>query len=310
MKIAIVGAGGFVGRTLVARLTADGHDVVPIVRTPRGMAGERRVEDIGPDTDWSGLLGDAEAVVHLAARVHVMDDRAADPITLYRRVNVEGTLNLARQAAAAGVRRFLFLSSIKVNGEASAPGRPFRADDPPRPEDPYGISKWEAEDGLAAIRRQTAMEIVVVRPPLVHGPGVAGNFAALMRALRRGLPLPLGKAGGNRRSLVGIDNLADFIALALAHPAAAGRVLLVADGEDLSTRDLLRRLAAAMGRKARLLPVPLSLLRLGARLVGKRAAADRLLGDLQVDIGESRDLLGWSPPLSVDEGLRRAARTA
>jgi len=310
MKIAIVGAGGFVGRTLAARLTADGHDVVPIVRTQRGMAGERRVEDIGPDTDWSDLLGGAEAVVHLAARVHVMHDRAADPLIPYRRVNVEGTLNLARQAAASGVRRFLFLSSIKVNGEASAPGRPFRPDDPPRPEDPYGISKWEAEQGLAGIGRETAMEIVIVRPPLVHGPGVAGNFAAMMRALERGLPLPLGMAGGNRRSLVGIDNLADFIALALVHPAAAGRTWLVADGEDLSTRDLLRRLAAAMGRKAQLLPVPLPLLRLGARLAGKRAAADRLLGDLQVDIGESRHLLGWSPPLSVDEGLRRAVGAA
>lgn len=307
MKIAVVGAGGFVGRCLVVRLGADGHEVAPIVRTARAMPGERLIGDIDGATDWSGALAGVEAVVHLAARVHVMDEAPAPALARYRRVNTAGTLNLARAAAAAGVRRFVFLSSIKVNGERTVAGRPFRPDDPPRPEDSYAVSKLEAEQGLLALARETAMEIVIVRPPLVYGPGVAGNFATMMDWLRRGRPLPLGRVAGNRRSLIGIDNLVDFIALCVAHPAAANRVLLVADGEDVSTRALLERLAAAMNRRARLLPVPEAVLRGLARLAGKGAAGDRLLGSLQVDIGESRRLLGWSPPVTLAEGLRRAA---
>lgn len=308
MKVAVVGAGGFVGRALAARLHSDGHDVLPLVRTPRGLPGERLTGEIDGGTDWSGLLGGAEAVVQLAARVHVMDESAADPLAAYRRVNVDGTVNLARQAAAQGVRRFVFLSSIKVNGERTAPGRPFRPDDPPAPEDGYGISKLEAEQGLRALSAETNMAVTIIRPPLVHGPGAGGNFAAMVRWLKRGRPLPLGSASANQRSLVGIDNLVDFIALCLLHPEAANRTLLVSDGEDVSTRKLLERLGAALGKKARLLPAPKALLRGTARLLGKGAAADRLFGSLQVDISESRRLLGWTPPVSLDEGLRRAVQ--
>ncbi len=310
MKVAVVGAGGFVGRALTARLLSDGHDVLPLVRTSRGLPGERLGGELGGETDWEGLLGDAEAVVQLAARVHVMDERAADPLEAYRRVNVEGTLNLARQAAAQGVRRFVFLSSIKVNGERTEPGRPFRPDDVPAPEDAYGISKLEAEQALRALAAETGMAVTIIRPPLVHGPGAGGNFAAMVRWLKRGRPLPLGGASANLRSLVGIDNLVDFIALCLLHPEAVNRTLLVSDGEDVSTRALLERLGAALGRKARLLPAPRALLRGTARLLGKGAAADRLFSSLQVDISESRRLLGWTPPLSLDEGLRRAVRDA
>jgi nucleoside-diphosphate-sugar epimerase len=308
MKVAVVGAGGFVGRALAARLLFDGHDVLPLVRTPRGLPGETLTGEIDGNTDWSGVLGGAEAVVHLAARVHVMDENDADPLKAYRRVNVEGTLNLARQAAAQGVRRFVFLSSIKVNGERTAPGRPFRADDVPAPEDAYGISKLEAEQGLRALAAESGMAVTIIRPPLVHGPGAGGNFAAMVRWLKRGRPLPLGSASANQRSLVGIDNLVDFIALCLLHPEAANRTLLVSDGEDVSTKALLERLGAALGKKARLLPAPKALLRGTARLLGKGAAVDRLFGSLQVDISESRHLLGWTPPVSLDEGLRRAVQ--
>lgn len=306
MKVAVVGAGGFIGRPLVTRLAAAGHEVLPLVRTPCGLPGERATGEIDGDTDCTGLFAGTEAVIHLAARVHIMDDRTTDPLEAYRRINVAGTLNLARAAAVAGVRRFIFLSSIKVNGERSPPARPFRPDDVPAPEDPYGQSKWEAEQAVFALVAEGNMEMVVIRPPLVHGPGARGNFAAMLGWLRRGRPLPLGRATANRRSLVGIDNLTDFITLSLAHPAAANRTFLVSDGEDVSTRGLIERLAAGLGVRARLLPFPLAALRLGSRLLGKDAAADRLLGNLQVDISESRRLLGWSPPVSLEEGIRRA----
>ena len=233
-----------------------------------------------------------------------MKDEEADPLAEYRRVNVEGTLNLARQAADAGVRRFIFISSVKVNGEQTPPGKPFGAEDRPVPEDAYGISKWEAEQGLQQLAAETGMELVVIRPPLVYGPGVKGNFAAMIRLVEKGIPLPLG-AIHNQRTLVALDNLVDLIIRCIDHPAAANQVFLAGDGEDLSTTELLRRLGKAMGRPVRLLPVPESLLVLGATLLGKQAVARRLLGSLQVDISKARDLLGWEPPLSVDEGLRR-----
>ena len=240
------------------------------------------------------------AVVHLAARVHVMRDTAADPLSEFRRVNVDGTLNLARAAAAAGVKRFVYLSSLKVNGESGT----FAADDPPAPQDAYGISKHEAEAGLRMIAAHGTLEVVIIRPPLVYGPGVRANFAALVRAIARGIPLPLG-AVRNLRSLVGIDNLVDFILTCIGHPAATNETFLVSDGEDLSTTDLARRLARAMGRRARLIPVPAAALMLMATAIGRRDVAERLLGSLQVDISKSRRRLAWNPPISVDEGLRR-----
>jgi nucleoside-diphosphate-sugar epimerase len=220
---------------------------------------------------------------------------------------VDGTLNLARQAAERGVQRFIFLSSVKVNGEQTLSGKQFAAQDKAVPVDAYAISKWEAEQGLLKIAQESRMEVVIIRPPLVYGPGVKANFLAMMRWLHKGLPLPLG-AIQNKRSFVALDNLVDLVVTCLDHPAAANQVFLAGDGEDLSTPELLRRLGLALGSPARLLPVPVPLLKSGAALLGKSDMAQRLCGSLQVDISKARTLLGWSPPISVDEGLRRTAQ--
>lgn len=308
-EILLTGATGFVGQALDARLRSEGRRLLGTARRSGqlGTGTPVAAAELRPDQDWSACLAHTRAVVHLAARVHVMDERAADPLAAFRLANTAGTLNLARQSAAAGVRRFVFVSSIKVNGEQTAPGRAFRFDDAPAPLDPYGVSKREAEEGLRALGATSGMEIVIVRPPLVYGPGVKANFAALMRAVRRGWPLPLGDVTANRRSLVALDNLVDLLVSCINHPAAAGQTFLVSDGEDLSTAELLRRMGQALGRPARLLPVPASLLEAGAALLGRRAMAQRLLGSLQVDIAHTCRTLGWAPPVSVDEGLRRAA---
>ncbi|WP_081622846.1 MULTISPECIES: NAD-dependent epimerase/dehydratase family protein [unclassified Thioalkalivibrio] len=309
-RVLVTGATGFVGSAVVQRLAAEGR-LVPVAGCRRSGSVPEGAElavtpSLGPEADWSGALQGVEAVVHAAARVHVMEEDAADPLAEYRRANVDGTLALARQAAQAGVRRFVFVSSVKVNGEQTAPGSAFSAADAPAPEDPYGVSKAEAEAALFALGRETGMEIVAVRPPLVYGPGAGGNFARMARWVGKGVPLPLGAVTRNRRSLVGLDNLVDLLVTCLEHPAAANRVFLAGDGEDLSTTDLLRRVAAAMDRRARLLPVPPVLLRAGARAVGRGEMARRLLDSLQVDISHTRETLGWEPPVSVDEGLRRA----
>jgi len=263
------------------------------------------VGELGAETDWGDAVRGAEVVIHTAARVHVMKDGAQDPLSEFRRMNVEGSLNLALQAAEAGVRRFVFVSSIKVNGERALVNQPFTAENIPAPIDPYGVSKHETEQGLHRLATETGMEVVVIRPPLVYGPGVKANFRALMRAVAGGIPLPLG-AIDNRRSMVALDNLVDLIITCIKHPAAANETFLVSDGEDLSTPDFVRRLARAMGRPARVIPVPESLLMAGAKLLGKQEAVRRLCGSLQVDISKTRELLGWTPPISVDEGLRRA----
>lgn len=304
MRVAVVGAGGFVGLRLVERLQADGHSVLPIVRTPRGLAGEQPVADIGT-ADWPQLLAGVDVVVHLAARVHMMDDRSADPLAEFRKVNTIGTMAVAHAAARAGVKRFVFISSIKVNGEATPHGAPFKADDSPQPSDPYGVSKAEAETALFDLAATVPMEVTVIRPPLVYGPGVGGNFALMIKWLRRGVPLPLGGISGNRRSLVGIDNLVDLITVALTHPGAANDIFLVSDGCDVSTRTLLTKLASALGKQARLLPIPQAVILGLARAARKEAAATRLIGNLQVDIEKTRQLLNWSPPVSMDEALKR-----
>lgn len=279
--ILVTGATGFVGCALVRQLAADRafNGVVAAVRQRVAPWPERvtqlQVGDLLSTTDWSAALQGVRALVHCAARVHVMQDDAVDPLDAYRLVNVEGTLNLARQAAAAGVRRFVFLSSIKVNGEATPPGRPFTADAVPAPLDSYGVSKLEAEQGLRELEAKTSMEVVIVRPPLVYGPGVKANFASMMRWVARGMPLPLG-AIHNARSMVTLDNLVDLLVTCLKHPAAAGQTFLVSDGEDVSTSELLRRTAQAMGREAFLLPIPTFMLERGAALLGKRAVAQRL----------------------------------
>ncbi len=251
-------------------------------------------------------MAGVEVVIHAAARVHVMHDESSDPLAEFRKVNVDGTLNLARQAAEAGVGRFIFISSIKVNGEGTPVGVPYVADGQAAPADPYGISKMEAEQGLRALAAETGMEVVIIRPTLVYGPGVKANFLNMMRWLHKGVPLPFG-AIYNQRSLVALDNLVDLIVTCIDHPTAANQTFLVSDGEDLSTTELLRRMGVALGKPARLLPVPSRLLEAGAAMLGKQALAQRLCGSLQVDISKTRELLNWSPPVSVDEALRKTA---
>lgn len=312
MRVLVTGATGFVGSTLVrALIRKTGIDVVGVVRSPDATlpkgAATFRVDGLTPEQDWGAVLPGTDAVVHCAARAHVMHEQSADPLAEFRKINVEATLNLARQSAEAGVRRFVFISTIKVNGEKTEAGRPFNADQPPNPVDSYGVSKMEAEAGLQALARGTGMELVIIRPPLIYGPGVKANFLAMMRWLRRGIPLPLGAVTENQRSLVAVDNLVDLIAICLDHPAAANQTFLVSDGEDISTAELLRRLGAVLGRPARLFPVPAGLLRSAAAMLGRQEIAQRLCSSLVVDIGKTRDLLNWSPPVSVDEGLRRAA---
>lgn len=307
MRVLVTGATGFVGIASIVRLIDEARFLVRgAVRRQSAelpVGAERVVvSDLAPDTDWQHALTGVDTVVHLAARVHVMRDAVADQLAEFRRVNVAGTMNLARQAAVTGVKRFVYLSSVKVNGESGA----HIETDPPAPEDAYGISKHEAELGLRHIAPETGMEVVIIRPPLVYGPGVKANFQVLMRAVARGIPVPLG-AIHNRRSLVALDTLVDFIVTCIEHPAAANETFLVSDGDDLSTTDLISRLARAMGRPARLIPVPKSVLMAGATLLGKRDVAQRLLGSLQVDISKAQQVLGWTPPISVDEGLRRAA---
>jgi nucleoside-diphosphate-sugar epimerase len=285
----VTGASGFIGAAACARL-AQTHAVRGAVRRP-GVDLPAGVEPamvggLAGDTDWTRALKGVQVVVHAAARVHLMRDAAQDPLTEYRRVNVAGTMQLARQAAEAGVGRFVFLSSIKVNGEETMTGSPYTADEEPAPIDPYGMSKHEAEQGLFQLASNSGMQVVAIRPVLVYGPGVKANFQTMMRWLQRGLPLPFG-AIRNRRSLVALDNLVD--------------------GEDFSTTELLRRTATAMGTRGRLVPMPERLIWAAACLCGKPEVARRLCGSLQVDITKTRKLLNWSPPISPDDALRRAA---
>ncbi|MBD9610147.1 MULTISPECIES: UDP-glucose 4-epimerase family protein [Pseudomonas] len=311
MRILLAGASGFVGSGLIAPLLERGHEITAAVRKLKvdldSRVTQSLVNGLSADQDWQGLLKDQDLVIQLAARVHVMSDESSDPLAEYRKVNVEGTLNLARQAADAGVKRFIFLSSIKVNGEGTALGKPYVADGEEAPSDPYGISKMEAEHALRALAAETGMEVVIIRPVLVYGPGVRANFLSMMRWLDKGVPLPFG-AIHNQRSLVALDNLVDLIVTCTEHFAAANQTFLVSDGEDLSTTMLLRRMATALGKPARLLPVPSWMLETGATLLGKQALAQRLCGSLQVDISKTRELLNWKPPVSVDEALRNTAK--
>ncbi len=311
-KVLITGVNGFVGKTLSDELVIKGFNVNGTVRSVMsvdfpGAITKFVIKDIDSKTDWQNALEGVDMVIHLAARVHVMKDTAIDALSEFRRVNVEGTLNLARQAVEAGVQRFIFISSIKVNGEGSILGQPYTPEDQPAPVDPYGISKREAEDGLRQLASETGMEVVIIRPPLVYGPGVKANFQSMMRWLDKGIPLPLG-AIHNQRSLVSLDNLIDLIVTCIHHPAAANQIFIAGDGEDLSTTELLQRMAAALGKKAWLIPVPSFILEWGASLVGKQAITQKLCGSLQVDISKARDLLDWKPPVSVDEALRKTAQ--
>ena len=313
-RVCVSGANGFIGQALLRSLLDLHHLVIGAVRgtdrtMPESGLPSVAVGDIGDDTNWSAAIAGVDCVIHCAARAHVMHEPAGHSLTAYRVVNVDGSRRLAEQSAAAGVQRLVYLSSIKVNGEQTALGAPFLFSDAPAPEDAYGISKWEAEQALWDISAKTGLEVVVVRPPLVYGPGVKGNLARLLKLVRSGVPLPLG-AVQNKRSLIGLDNLVDLLIRCVYHPAAAGQTFLVSDGEDLSTPDLLRHMAAAMGRSARLVPVPVPLLRLAGSALGKRAEIDRLVGSLQIDSSHTRQVLGWTPPVSVQEGIRRMVQGA
>jgi nucleoside-diphosphate-sugar epimerase len=308
--VLVTGASGFIGRALTTRLLGSGRFAVKAsVRHPSSLLSDGIEQvvtgDLGPDTNWQAALSGADIVVHLAARAHVLSESTVDPLAEFRRVNVDATMNLARQACAAAVRRFVFVSSIGVNGNSTT-GAPFSERDAPRPQEAYAVSKHEAEQALRALPVECGLETVVIRPPLVYGPGAPGNFGRLCRLVQRAPLLPFG-AVHNRRSLVALDNLVDFIVTCMEHPSGARETFLVSDGEDLSTADLIRRLARAMGRPPRLLPIPPSVLMAGATIVGRREMAQRLIGSLQVDISKARRILGWVPPVSVDEGLRRAA---
>lgn len=295
MTILVTGARGFVGSALVARWLARPSDLTRQLVFP--------VQRMGKDADFSIDLKEVDVVVHLAARVHLTVDSARHPLTEYRSVNVEGTRVLAQQAADAGVKRLIYVSSVKVNGEKTNIGRPFQETDDPAPVDDYGLSKWEAEQCLHVVAAATGMEVVIIRPPLVYGLGVKANFSALINAVKRELPLPLG-ALHNQRSLVALENLVDFIDLCIVHPAAANQTFFVSDGHDLSTTELVRGLARTLGVADRLIPVPAFILKVAGVALGQSDKVQRLCGNLQIDISKARRYLGWNPPLSIEDGLR------
>ena len=303
-NVLITGATGFIGRAL-----CEGASGYRVRRATRSLGTSRpgaiAVGDITPDTDWRRALENVQCVVHLAARTHVLHETASDPLSEYRRINVEGTLRLAEQASQMGVRRLVFMSSVKVNGESTQ--HPFTERDAPRPEDGYGISKWEAEQALARLAAATRLEVVVLRPPLVYGPHVKGNFLRLIETVARRMPLPLASIS-NHRSLLYVGNLVDAVLAAMESPHAAGRTYLLSDGEDVATPDLVRAMALALGVPPRLLPCPVPLLMLAGVLTGRRAAVARLTGSLQVDSTAARRDLEWRPRYTLAQGLAETAR--
>lgn len=335
MRVLVTGATGFVGRELVNVLLAKGYQVSALVRhnsslpdsvrqveikdlavliednnshhkKSQQIEADKTSDDSPHEFLLNELLQDIDVVIHLAARVHSMNDESTEPMVAFRQMNTEVTLCLARHAADAGVRRFLFLSTIKVNGEQTNLDAPFSEKDVCKPKGFYSISKREAELGLIDIAQETGIETVIIRPPLIYGPGVKGNFASIMRWIDFGIPLPLG-AVKNQRSLLALDNLVDFLTVCITHPDAANQIFLISDGEDVSTPELLKRLAAMMQTKARLLPVPVSWMVVIASLIGKKAIAERLFGSLQINSQKAHDLLGWSPVVSMTEQLNKVA---
>lgn len=305
MSILVTGASGFVGRPLCAELNKRGQIVRAALRSTMGPFSNVEVVLVGEidgGTNWATALRDVDVVMHLAARVHVMQDDSTNPLQEFRKVNVEGTERLALSAAASGVKRLVYVSSIKVNGEGTCGGKRFTETDAPSPGDPYGISKWAAEQALRRVAQETGLEVVIVRPPLAYGAGVKGNFAKMLKVLAEGIPLPLASAR-NLRSLIHVENLVDALIACATYPAAAGQTYLVCDGEDISTPDLLRQLGAAMGHPARLFPCPPVLLKLAGRLTGNSDKVERLLGSLQIDNGKIRRELGWKPQYTLQQGL-------
>jgi len=308
MNILIAGATGFVGEAICELLSRRGMEATAAVRSiskslPDSVK-QILVGELSRDTDYTAALKGVDVVIHAAARVHIMEGGSVDSLAEFQKVNVNGTLNLARQAAKAGVRRFVFISSIKVNGESTTGQPPFSSEDTHIPSDPYGLSKYEAEQGLKLLAKETGMEVVIIRPPLIYGSGVKANFQGLIKVVSKGVPLPFG-AVHNKRSLVALDNLVDFIILCAEHPKAGNETFLISDGEDVSTTELLQKIANAFGKKPRLLPIPTGFMTFAAKLLGKGSVADRLFGSLQVNSGKARELLDWKPVITMDEQLKK-----
>ncbi|MBU3588111.1 SDR family oxidoreductase [Polynucleobacter sp. 31A-FELB] len=304
-SLLITGANGFVGRALVEQSAAMGYQVTACTRKPAVFAESVHnfvVSDFSHQANVCDALKGVDVVIHLAARVHVMKDATENPLVQYQAMNVDATLALAKQAVTLGIKRFIYMSSIKVNGESTAIGVPFTPADYPAPSDPYGVSKMQAEEQLLALARLTGMEVVIIRPPLIYGPRVKANFASMMKWVRSGMPLPLGGIH-NLRSMVFLGNLIDLILVSVSHPDAKNQVFLVSDDEDISVASLIRKLAAAMHVRTVLIPIPSALLKLAASLIGKRSIAQRLCDSLQVDISKTKSLLGWSPPFTLEQGL-------
>jgi len=311
MEILVTGSSGFVGQALLPHLLDKQNNIRAAVRSLSQATTEQvsqfSIENIDKNQSWASTVASADVVIHCAARVHVMNDKASNPLEEFREVNTYGTLNLAQQAADAGVKRFIFISSIKVNGESTELGNPFKPDDSYIPTDPYGLSKYEAEIGLRKIAAETGMEVVIIRPPLVYGPGVKANFASMMKWVNKALPLPLGGINKNKRSLVFVDNLVDLIITCIDHPNAANQTFLVSDNEDVSTTGLLKNMAVALNVPNRLLPIPALWFNIASRLIGKPAIAQRLCGSLQVDISKTMQLLDWNPPYSSTKSMKKTA---
>ncbi len=308
-RVLVTGPDGFVGYRLCERLLEDGNVVrgAQFASAPLPDGCEPViVGDLAEASNWDEALAGVDCVVHLAARVHIMNDDADDPLEAFRHVNVEGTRKLADAAVRAGVKRLVYVSSIKVLGEATT-DHPFSADDAFAPEDPYGISKMEAELLLKKLSSETGLEVTIVRPPLVYGPGVRANFARLLGLVHRGVPLPFGLVRHNRRSLVAVDNLIDLIVCCLSHEKAVNEAFLVSDGRDHSTASLIRTIASAFDTSAHLFPVPPVCMKMAGALLGRRGQVNRLLDSLAVDISKNRELLGWSPPVSVEDGMKKTA---
>jgi nucleoside-diphosphate-sugar epimerase len=308
--VLITGATGFIGKILSDRLLENDVEVNGTILASETVASLSKgvrpvtISPLGPDTDWTNVLQGIDTIIHLAARVHVMDDTSLDPLAEFRRVNVVGTERLARDAARVGVKRMVFISSVKVNGEETEAS--YSTYSVPAPTDPYGISKWEAEQCVRQIEAETGLEVVIVRPTLVYGPGVKANFLKMLATIKKGIPLPLASIN-NRRSLIYVGNLVDALALCASHPDAAGKTYLVSDGEDVSTPELIRRTASALDVQARLLPFPPTLMRLMGGITGKSSAVNRLLGSLTVDSSAIRRELGWKPPFTMEQGLAATA---
>ncbi|HIF9178736.1 TPA: UDP-glucose 4-epimerase family protein [Photobacterium damselae] len=306
MKIAITGGTGFLGKHLIrsiprAKLILLGRSNLDISNVSFYKC------SIDNLTNYYEALDSVSVIIHCAARVHIMDDTSTNPLDDYREVNTKGTLNLARQAVEAGVKRFIFISSIKVNGESTRLGKPYKFDDQHSPEDFYGQSKSEAEEQLLQLAEETGLEVVIIRPTLVYGPGVKANFASLMNLVSKGLPLPFGGIKNNKRSLVSVDNLVDLIVTCIDHPKAVNQVFLVSDDNDISTSEMVQQMAKALGKSQWQLPIPTLCYRLVGKIIGKEDVISRLLGSLQVDITHTKESLGWKPPQTLEEGFKQTA---